>query len=89
MATLEAHRMFYAELITSSVGMPKSRLTSAFKATPREHHLGPGPWKVFTARGYIQTPSDDPAFALEGEMMRQRKDSLKHSDEEIRGRCVR
>ncbi|HET6216248.1 MAG TPA: rRNA adenine N-6-methyltransferase family protein [Acidobacteriaceae bacterium] len=62
MATLEAHRMFYAELITSSVGMPKSRLTSAFMATPREHYLGPGPWKVFTARGYIQTPSDDPAF---------------------------
>ena len=62
MATLEAHRMFYAELITSSVGMPKSRLTSAFMATPREHYLGPGPWKVFTARGYVQTPSDDPAF---------------------------
>jgi protein-L-isoaspartate(D-aspartate) O-methyltransferase len=54
--------MFYAELITSSVGMPKSRLTSAFTATPRERYLGPGPWKVFTARGYIQTPSDDPAF---------------------------
>jgi protein-L-isoaspartate(D-aspartate) O-methyltransferase len=62
MATLEAHRAFYAELITSTVGMPKSRLTSAFMATPREHYLGPGPWKVFTLRGYIQTPSDDPAF---------------------------
>jgi protein-L-isoaspartate(D-aspartate) O-methyltransferase len=62
MAIVEAHRTFYAELITSSVGMPKSRLTSAFKATPREHYLGPGPWKVFTLRGYVQTPSDDPAF---------------------------
>lgn len=62
MATLEAHRAFYADLITSSVGMPKSRLTSAFVATPREHYLGPGPWKVFTMRGYVETPSDDPAF---------------------------
>ena len=62
MATLEAHRTFYAEFITANVGMPKSRLTSAFIATPREHYLGPGPWKVFTAGGYIQTPSDDPAF---------------------------
>jgi protein-L-isoaspartate(D-aspartate) O-methyltransferase len=62
MATLKAHRTFYAELITCNVGMPKSRLTSAFMATPREHYLGPGPWKVFTPRGYIQTPSDDPAF---------------------------
>jgi hypothetical protein len=57
MASPEAHRTFYAELITSSVGMPRSRLTSAFMATPREHYLGPGPWKVFTVRGYIQTPS--------------------------------
>jgi protein-L-isoaspartate(D-aspartate) O-methyltransferase len=62
MTTLEAHRAFYAELITSSVGMPRSRLTSAFMATPRERHLGPGPWKVFTGHGYIETPSDDPAF---------------------------
>jgi protein-L-isoaspartate(D-aspartate) O-methyltransferase len=62
MATLEAHRTFFAELITSSVGMPKSRLTSAFIATPREHYLGAGPWKVFTVHGYIETPSDDPAF---------------------------
>lgn len=62
MATLEGHRAFYAVLITSTVGMPKSRLTSAFMATPREHYLGPGPWKVFTLRGYIQTPSDDAAF---------------------------
>jgi protein-L-isoaspartate(D-aspartate) O-methyltransferase len=62
MASLEAHRTFYAELITAAAGAPKSRLTSAFAATAREHYLGPGPWKVFAGRGYIQTPSDDPAF---------------------------
>src|SRR6202044_3772702 len=61
----EAHRTFYAELITSSVGAPKSRLTSAFMATPRERYLGPGPWKVFTLRGYVITPSDDPAFVYQ------------------------
>ena len=65
MATPEAHRTFYAELITSSVGAPKSRLTSAFMATPRERSLGPGPWKVFTLRGYVITPSDDPAFVYQ------------------------
>ena len=62
MATLEAHRRFFAELITAKAGTPKSSLTSAFAATPRERYLGPGPWKVFTGRGYISTPSDDPAF---------------------------
>jgi protein-L-isoaspartate(D-aspartate) O-methyltransferase len=62
MATLETHRLFFAELITAKVGKPKSRLTSAFAATPRERYLGPGPWKIFTGRGYISTPSDDPAL---------------------------
>ncbi len=62
MTTLETHRLFFAELITAKAGKPKSRLTSAFAATPRERYLGPGPWKIFTGRGYISTPSDDPAL---------------------------
>ena len=62
MATLETHRKFFAELITAKAGMPKSQLTSAFAATPRERYLGPGPWKIFTGRGYISTPCDDPAL---------------------------
>jgi len=60
MATLETHRTFFAELITAKAGKPQSQLTSAFAATPRERYLGPGPWKIFTGRGYISTPSDDP-----------------------------
>jgi protein-L-isoaspartate(D-aspartate) O-methyltransferase len=62
MATLEAHRRFFAELITTVAGAPNNRLTAAFAAIPRERHLGPGPWKVFAGRGYVETPSDDPAF---------------------------
>src|SRR5262249_51017769 len=26
---------------------------------------GPGPWRVFTADGYVDTPSDDPAFVYQ------------------------
>lgn len=62
MAALEAHKMFFADLITSIAGVPHSRLTAAFAVTSRERHLGPGQWRVFTGRGYIDTPSDDPAF---------------------------
>jgi protein-L-isoaspartate(D-aspartate) O-methyltransferase len=58
----EAHRTFFAELITAKAGTPKSELTGAFTAIPRELYLGPGPWRVFTGRGYISTPSDDPAL---------------------------
>lgn len=38
------------------------RLTTAFASTARERFVGPGPWKVFTLGGYIETPSADPAF---------------------------
>ena len=63
MERLEAHRAFFASLITATVGVPAgSRLAAAFAATPRERFVGPGPWRVFTAAGYIETPSDDPAF---------------------------
>jgi protein-L-isoaspartate(D-aspartate) O-methyltransferase len=59
---LEAHRAFFANLITTTAGVPNGRLTAAFASTPRERFLGPGPWKIFTGGGYITTPTDDPAF---------------------------
>ncbi len=64
MERLEAHRTFFARLITATVGIPggNGRLAEAFAATPRERFVGAGPWRVFTAAGYIETPSDDPAF---------------------------
>ena len=64
MDRIEAHRSFYASLVTANAGVPRgdSRLAAAFAATPRERFVGPGPWRVFTSAGYITTPSDDPAF---------------------------
>ena len=62
MERLAAHRAFFATLITKTAGVSNGRLTAAFAATPRERFLGPGPWKIFTAGGYIDTPTDDPAF---------------------------
>jgi len=59
---LQGHRTFFAKLITASIGQPNGRVTEAFAATPRERFAGSGPWNIFTAAGYIETPSDDPAF---------------------------
>ena len=61
---LQAHRQFFADVITSSAGISRAdrRLASAFASVPRENFLGPGPWKIFTASGPVETPSDDPAF---------------------------
>src|SRR5436305_3571078 len=64
MERLAAHRSFFADLVTATVGIraPESRLRAALAATPRERFVGQGPWRVFTAAGYIETPTDDPAF---------------------------
>jgi protein-L-isoaspartate(D-aspartate) O-methyltransferase len=64
MERLQAHRRLFADLITASAGIPKSdsRLADAMACVPRERFVGPGPWKIFTASGLIETPSDDPAF---------------------------
>jgi protein-L-isoaspartate(D-aspartate) O-methyltransferase len=61
---LQAHRSFFASLITAAAGVPaqEGRLASAFASTPRERFLGDGPWKVPTAIGYVETPTDDPAL---------------------------
>jgi protein-L-isoaspartate(D-aspartate) O-methyltransferase len=60
---LEAHRHFYADLITTSAGAANNeRLKIAFASTPRERFTGKGPWKVFAGGNYVETPTDDPAF---------------------------
>lgn len=64
MDALDSYRKFYADLITSQAGVCSSNpaLVRAFAVTRREQFLGPGPWKVFTPQGYLETPSSDPAL---------------------------
>ena len=64
MDRLQAQRIFFADLITANAGIPKTdrRLADAFASVPRERFIGPGPWKIFTSSGVVETPSEDPAF---------------------------
>jgi len=63
MDRLESHRQWYARLITAAAGaQAHDRLREAFASIPRERFTGPGPWRVFTRSGYIETPTDDPAL---------------------------
>ena len=44
MERLEAHRLFFARLVTAKAGIaPGSELAKAFASTPREHFVGPPP----------------------------------------------
>jgi protein-L-isoaspartate(D-aspartate) O-methyltransferase len=63
MDRLASHRAFFAHLVTAAAPKPNDRIRSAFASVPRERYLGPGPWKIFVVGGgYIETPTDDPAF---------------------------
>ncbi len=60
---LQAHRSFYARLITANAGLqPGGELEAALASTPREKFVGPPPWKVFTRAGYIDTNDRDPTI---------------------------
>ncbi|HEX3470815.1 MAG TPA: protein-L-isoaspartate(D-aspartate) O-methyltransferase [Silvibacterium sp.] len=63
MDRMDAYRRFFAKLVTANAGVSAdSELAAAFASTPREQFVGKAPWRVFTSTGYIDTPSDDPAF---------------------------
>jgi protein-L-isoaspartate(D-aspartate) O-methyltransferase len=63
MDRIEAHRLFFAKLITANSGIaPGSELEAALASTPREQYVGPPPWRIFTRSGYVESPADDPAL---------------------------
>jgi protein-L-isoaspartate(D-aspartate) O-methyltransferase len=59
---IEAHRLFFAKLITANAGIASgSEIEAALASTPREQFVGPPPWRMFTRSGYVESP-DDPAL---------------------------
>ena len=59
-ASIQAHRDFYANYIVRKAGSKDERLVAAFSSVPREHYVGPGPWKVSTGPEYLLTVGDEP-----------------------------
>jgi protein-L-isoaspartate(D-aspartate) O-methyltransferase len=66
MPDLPAFRRVFAEMVCAYAGATDPRLVEAFATVPREHYLGPGPWKFVTDTDrYAETPSDDPVYLYE------------------------
>jgi len=59
---LEALRQYYAEELRAVADLQSEALVKAFAKVPREHFLGPGPWRVFSpgSDDYWTTKDDDP-----------------------------
>jgi protein-L-isoaspartate(D-aspartate) O-methyltransferase len=90
MERIQAHRLFFANLIAANAGIPPgSELAAAFASTPREQFVGPPPWRVFTRAGYIETLSDDPAFLYQDVVVSLgSKESLNNGQPSLHAVCI-
>ncbi|HUR35151.1 MAG TPA: hypothetical protein VM032_15210 [Vicinamibacterales bacterium] len=62
MDTQESVRQFYARLVTCMGRQSDPRLVAAFATVRRERFVGPGPWQIPVAGGYMSSQTDDPAI---------------------------
>ncbi len=89
MSGIDQKRAFYAALVTANGGTPSEPIKSAFASTDRALFLGPGPWKVMTALGYIETPDDDPSYLYNDVVIALRPDrSINNGEPSLHARCL-
>lgn len=85
----EAIRQFYADLVTAKGGVRAPGLRDVFARVPRERFVGPGPWRIFTEIGYIETPSDDPGFLYQDILVGLATERLINNGEpSLHARCL-
>lgn len=62
-------RAFHARLMAVASGSDDHRLERVFESVPREAFLGGGPWKIRVNEGYVETPSANPAFIYQNNLV--------------------
>lgn len=84
-----SHRSFYAEYIVAKTGFRDRRIVDAFARVDRPKFCGPGPWKVWTAAGYIETPSDDGALLYQDILIGLLPDrKINNGEPSLHARCL-
>jgi protein-L-isoaspartate(D-aspartate) O-methyltransferase len=61
-ARLAIVRAAYAKQMLASVGISDGSVETAFATVERERYLGPGPWPILRASGYVPSPDADPVY---------------------------
>jgi protein-L-isoaspartate(D-aspartate) O-methyltransferase len=65
----EELRGFHARLMAAASRSSDPRIERIFELVPREAFLPPGPWKVMVGERYFQTPSADPAYVYQNNLV--------------------
>jgi protein-L-isoaspartate(D-aspartate) O-methyltransferase len=55
-------RAFFARLVSADPTISNPAIEQAFALVKRELFAGPGPWSIYSGKGYVETPDDDLAF---------------------------
>ncbi|MBY0274478.1 protein-L-isoaspartate(D-aspartate) O-methyltransferase [Candidatus Binatia bacterium] len=80
-ADLRSVREYYAKLVTGRYGPSSASVLEAFARVERECFVGSGPWKIFTASGYVETPSADFAYLYQDVVVPLAEDRLINNGE--------
>src|ERR1051326_2998063 len=68
-ASVAEVRAFYAKEMASASGSSDPRIEQIFKSIRREAFMPPGPWKVLVADNYVETPSADPRYLYQNNLI--------------------
>jgi len=68
-ASLTEVRAFFSNEMTSASGSSDPRLEEIFRSVRREAFMPTGPWKVLVGDNYVQTPSADPRYLYQNNLI--------------------
>src|SRR5205814_9723971 len=68
-ASVAEFRAFYAKEMACASGSTDPRFEQILKSVRREAFLPPGPWRVLVGDNYVQTPSADPRYLYQNNLI--------------------
>jgi protein-L-isoaspartate(D-aspartate) O-methyltransferase len=68
-ASLGEIRRFHARAMAVASRSSDARLERVFELVPREAFLPPGPWQIKVDRQYVETPSADPVYIYQNNLV--------------------
>ena len=68
-ASVAEFRAFYAKEMAFASGSSDRRFEQILKSVRREDFMPPGPWKVLVGDNYVETPSADPRYLYQNNLI--------------------